>query len=135
MVSDEFEADEGDILKLRYNAEGDHDWYHVASYIVDTNDDITMALNEFGKTTDDWQYLSVAVPKTDTYRFVFVNGTWDQSNGLRAGASMKIDDVRAEDAYITDENAVQQLLTVNQLFKFKHRPRICKRCTHHSERQ
>ena len=110
MVSDEFEADEGDILKLRYNAEGDHDWYHVASYIVDTNDDITMALNEFGKTTDDWQYLSVAVPKTDTYRFVFVNGTWDQSNGLRAGASMKIDDVRAEDAYITDENAVQQLL-------------------------
>ena len=34
----------------------------------------------------------------------------DQSNGLRAGASMKIDDVRAEDAYITDENAVQQLL-------------------------
>ncbi len=110
MVSDEFEADEGDILKLRYNAEGDHDWYHVASYIVDTNDDITMALNEFGQTTDDWQYLSVAVPKTDTYRFVFVNGTWDQSNGLRAGASMKIDDVRAEDAYITDENAVQQLL-------------------------
>ena len=110
MVSDEFEADEGDILKLRYNAEGDHDWYHVASYIVDTNDDITMALNEFGKTTDDWQYLSVAVPKTDTYRFVFVNGTWDQSNGLRAGASMKIDDVRAEDAYVTDENAVQQLL-------------------------
>ena len=110
MVSDEFEADEGDILKLRYNAEGDHDWYHVASYIVDTNDDITMALNEFGQTTDDWQYLSVAVPKTDTYRFVFVNGTWDQSNGLLAGASMKIDDVRAEDAYITDENAVQQLL-------------------------
>ena len=110
MVSDEFEADEGDILKLRYNAEGDHDWYHVASYIVDTNDDITMALNEFGQTTDEWQYLSVAVPKTDTYRFVFVNGTWDQSNGLRAGASMKIDDVRAEDAYITDENAVQQLL-------------------------
>ena len=110
MVSDEFEADEGDILKLRYNAEGDHDWYHVASYIVDTNDDITMALNEFGNTTDDWQYLSVAVPKTDTYRFVFVNGTWDQSNGLVAGASMKIDDVRAEDAYITDENAVQQLL-------------------------
>ena len=78
MVSDEFEADEGDILKLRYNAEGDHDWYHVASYIVDSNDDITMALNEFGNTTGDWQYLSVAVPKTDTYRFVFVNGTWDQ---------------------------------------------------------
>ena len=70
MVSDEFEADQGDILKLRYNAEGDHDWYHVASYIVDANDDITMALNEFGKTTDDWQYLSVTVPKTDTDLFL-----------------------------------------------------------------
>ena len=34
MVSDEFEAQKGDILKLRYKAEGDDDWYHVASYIV-----------------------------------------------------------------------------------------------------
>ena len=111
MVSDEFEAQEGDILKLRYKAEGDDDWYHVASYIVDSSDNITMALNEWGKTTDGWQNLSVEVPKDDdNYRFVFVNGTWDQSNGRAAGALMYIDDVRAEDPYETQDSAVQQLM-------------------------
>ena len=111
MVSDEFEAQKGDILKLRYKAEGDDDWYHVASYIVDSSDNITMALNEWGKTTDGWQNLSVEVPKDDdNYRFVFVNGTWDQSNGRAAGALMYIDDVRAEDPYETQDSAVQQLM-------------------------
>ena len=110
MVSDEFEADEGDFLKLGYNAQGGGDWYHVASYIVDSAGEITMALNEWGQRTDSWQNLSVEVPKTDTYRFVFVNGTWDQSGGRLAGASMLIDNIKAEDPYVTDDSAVQQLM-------------------------
>jgi flagellin-like hook-associated protein FlgL len=110
MVSDEFEADEGDILKLGYNAQGGGDWYHVAAYIVDSGGDITMALNEWGQKTDDWQNLSVEVQKTDDYRFVFVNGTWDQSGGRLAGASMLVDDVKAEDPYTTNDTAVQQLM-------------------------
>ena len=110
MVSDLFEAEEGDFLKLRYNAEGAGDWYHVAAYIVDSGGDITMALNEWGQKTDNWQKLSVEVPKTDDYRFVFVNGTWDQTGGRLAGASMLIDDVKAEDPYTTNDTAVQQLM-------------------------
>ena len=110
MVSDEFEADKGDFLKLGYNAEGAGDWYHVASYIVDSAGEITMALNEWGQKTDGWQNLSVEVPKTDTYRFVFVNGTWDKSGFRYAGASMLIDNIKAEDPYVTDDSAVQQLM-------------------------
>ena len=43
-----------DYLKLDYKAEGDEDWYHVAAYLVDSSDNITMALNEYGKTTNGW---------------------------------------------------------------------------------
>ena len=70
-----------------------------------------MALNEYGKTTNGENYLSVQVPKTDTYQFVFVNGTWDKSGGKKAGASMLIDDIRAERPYEISEAAVQKILT------------------------
>ncbi|GIR86272.1 MAG: hypothetical protein CM15mP85_28960 [Rhodobacterales bacterium] len=41
MVSDVFEATEGDFLKLNYRANGFGDWYHVASYLVDSAGNIT----------------------------------------------------------------------------------------------
>ena len=42
-----------------------------------------MALNEFGKSYEGT--VSIEVPKTDTYQFVFVSGTWDQSMMLAPG--------------------------------------------------
>ena len=110
-VSDPFAATQGDFLKLGYNAQGAGDWYHVASYLVDSSGSITMALNEYGLTTNGENYLSVQVPKTDTYQFVFVNGTWDKSGGKLAGASMLIDDIRAERPYEISEAAVQKIMT------------------------
>jgi hypothetical protein len=110
MVSDVFEATEGDFLKLGYRATGAGDWYHVASYLVDSGGNMTMALNEYGKQTNDWQDISVEVPYSDDFQFVFVNGTWDQSQGRFAGASMQIDDIRAENPYEVTDNAVQQLM-------------------------
>ena len=110
MVSDVFEATEGDYLKLGYRATGAGDWYHVASYLVDSGGNITMALNEYGKQTNDWQNISVEVPYSDDFQFVFVNGTWDKSQGRFAGASMQIDDIRSENPYEITESAVQQLM-------------------------
>ena len=110
MVSDVFEATQGDFLKLGYRATGAGDWYHVASYLVDSVGNITMALNEYGKQTNDWQDISVEVPYSDDFQFVFVNGTWDMSQGKFAGASMQIDDIRAENPYEITESAVQQLM-------------------------
>ena len=114
MVSDVFPATEGDFLKLNYRANGFSDWYHVASYLVDSAGNITMALNEYGKQTEnpivDWQAFSVEVPYSDNFQFVFINGTWDQSQGRVAGASMQIDDIRAENPYEITDEAVQQLM-------------------------
>ena len=110
MVSDVFEATQGDFLKLGYRATGAGDWYHVASYLVDSGGNITMALNEYGKQTNDWQDISVEVPYSDDFQFVFVNGTWDMSQGRLAGASMQIDDIRAENPYEITDDAVQQLM-------------------------
>jgi hypothetical protein len=95
---------------LGYNAQGGGDWYHVASYLVDSDGGITMALNEYGKTTNGWNELSVEVPKTDNYQFVFINGTWDMSGGKLAGASMLIDDIRAERPYEITDTVVQSLM-------------------------
>ena len=114
MVSDVFEATEGDFLKLGYRASGTGDFYHVASYLVDSSGNITMALNEYGKQTEaqapNWEEISVEVPKSDDFQFVFVSGTWDQSQGRRAGAAMQIDDIRAENPYEITDSAVQQLM-------------------------
>ena len=110
-VSDPFAATQGDFLKLGYNAQGGGDWYHVASYLVGSDGTITMALNEWGNRTNGWQDLSVEVPKTDTYQFVFVNGTWDMSGGKLAGASMLIDNIKAERPYNITDSTVQKLMT------------------------
>jgi hypothetical protein len=73
-----------------------------------------MALNEYGSRTEaqapNWEEISVEVPKSDDFQFVFVSGTWDQSQGRRAGAAMQIDDIRAENPYEITESAVQQLM-------------------------
>lgn len=110
-VSNVFSATGGDFLKLSYQALGGGDWYHVASYLVDSSGDITMALNEYGKTTNGWNELSVVVPKTDNYQFVFVNGTWDMSGGKKAGASMLIDNIRAERPYEILDSTLQKVMT------------------------
>ena len=107
-VSDPFQATEGDYLKLDYEAAFVNDWYHVASYLVDSSGSITMALNEFGKSYEGT--VSIEVPKTDTYQFVFVSGTWDQSGGKVAGASMFIDNIRAERPYEITDSHIQELM-------------------------
>ena len=85
------------------------DDFHVAGYIynVDTNE-ITMALNatdSYGAGT-----ASVEVSETANYRFVFVVGTYDLTGGREAGSNMKIDNVRAEDAYDIKQDAIDELL-------------------------
>ena len=114
MVSDVFEATEGDFLKLGYRATGAGDWYHSTAYLVDSSNNIIMALNEYGRRTEaqapNWEEVSVEVPYSDDFQFVFITGTWDKTQGYYAGASMQIDDIRAENPYEITESAVQQLM-------------------------
>ena len=114
MVSDVFEATEGDFLKLGYRADGAGDWYHSTAYLVDSSSNIIMALNEYGRQTEkqdpNLEDVSVEVPYKDDFYFVFITGTWDKTQGYYAGATMEIDDIRAENPYEITDSAVQQLM-------------------------
>jgi flagellin-like hook-associated protein FlgL len=94
-VSDVFSSTEGDYLKLDYTANYVWDDYHVAGYLVNTlTDEITMAISETG--TRGSGSVSVEVPVSGDYRFVFVNGTFDRSGLKGVSASMTIDNIRSE---------------------------------------
>ena len=114
-VSDVFYADEGDFLKLDYEAQGVYDDYHVAGYIYEVNPDGSaktapiMALNETGKTVNS--RASVEVPKNGNYRFVFIVGTHDKTGGLQAGADMLIDNIVAEEPYKITDSIVEKIMT------------------------
>jgi flagellin-like hook-associated protein FlgL len=113
-VSDAFSAQAGDFLKFDYTANFGGDNYHVAGYIYEVDDngvavgDPIIALNETGVTGGG--RASVEVPTDGQYRFVFVNGTYDE-NGLRGlGASMTIDNIVAEDPYSIEQDAVEAVV-------------------------
>ena len=107
-VSDPFAATAGDFLKLDYEAIKGGDDFHVAGYLVDSNGTITIAINETGK--NEGGTISIEVPTTDTYKFVFVTGTFDRSGGRAVGASMTIDNIRAENPYAITNDVIQAVL-------------------------
>ena len=127
VVSDQFRAEAGQFLRLNYTAAGDVDNYHVAGYIyeveaditdpnfgnpvLDENGDakITMALSETGDVELNGR-ASVEIEEGGDYRFVFIVGTFDETGGLHAGASMRIDNIVAEFPYSISEDAVAALL-------------------------
>ena len=108
VVSDAFAATQGDILKLDYSAVAGGDDFHVAGYLIDSNDQITLAINETGK--DEGGTISIEVPSSDDYRFVFVTGSFDRSGGQWIGASMTIDNIRAENPFNISNDVVQTVL-------------------------
>jgi len=111
IVSDVFRANKDQFLKLDYSAAGDDDDFHVTGYIYDVNDpnpELILAIGDTG--TDGSGRKSVLVPETGDYRFVFIVGTYDKTGGLAAGADMTIDNIRAENAYSIEDDAIQALL-------------------------
>ena len=109
VVSDAFAADAGDVFKFDYSASANSDDFHVAGYLVNTADNsITMALNDTGRTASGT--ASVSVSASGTYRFVFVNGTYDASGGRALGAGMTVDNIRSEDPYTITSDVVQEVL-------------------------
>ena len=117
-VSDTFAAEEGQYLKLDYEAVENGDDYHVAGYIyeVDANGDairdngvarITMAFSDTGRNGAG--EASVKVENTANYRFVFIGGTFDLTGLRESGARMFIDNIVSEDPYTTTQDAIQSL--------------------------
>ena len=75
---------------------GWRDAFDVYAYALNTDTGETInLLNQTGSGTNDtgWQTVNVEIPTTGNYKFVFVSGTFDETFGTAAGASLYIDNV------------------------------------------
>ena len=95
VVSDVFSADAGDVISFDWYAQYVRDNFAILGYLLDTSTCTqTEIVDETGKLISGWQNSRIIIPATSsTYRFVFVNGTFDQSGGTNSGATMYIDNI------------------------------------------
>ncbi|MDA9825938.1 flagellin [Porticoccaceae bacterium] len=86
----------GSDLSFEWRAQGGSDAFDVYAYALNTDTGETInLLNQTGSGTNDsgWQTVNVDIPTTGNYKFVFVSGTFDETFGTLAGASLYIDNV------------------------------------------
>ena len=86
----------GSDLTFNWRAQGGSDAIDVYAYALNTDTGETInLLNQTGSGRGDsgWQTVNVDIPTTGNYKFVFVSGTFDETFGLAAGASLYIDNV------------------------------------------
>lgn len=106
----------GDTVSFEWKAVGGSDALDVYAYLLNVQTGETQELiNATGSSRTDQSYntwTSTATPVVKTvdatgeYKFVFVSGTWDATNGGAAGATLYIDNVIANSTAtaLTDEN-------------------------------
>ncbi|SIS46027.1 DUF4347 domain-containing protein [Neptunomonas antarctica] len=109
--SDVFAATKDMVLQFDWEANNIGDDYHVAAYLmnVDTGN-AELVFTDYGTRGTGTEFISVSAD--GNYSFVFVSGTFDKTGGRLAGASMYIDNIRVEEAAITDEVLTNMLLQV-----------------------
>jgi len=89
--SNSFEADSGEALSFRWAAAGGGDDYETYAFLVNTANNAHTVLAYGRGLTQGWTVASGVIPADGTYRFRFVNGTYDKSGGLYLGATMYVD--------------------------------------------
>ncbi len=112
-VSDPFAAAQGDVISFDWSAANGGDDYDAYGYIVNTaTGDQTEVIDSNGRS-QAWTTKNTTIPTTGNYRFVFVNGTHDESCGRAAGGSLYIDNIRVVGTLASPENVqkVARLLT------------------------
>lgn len=102
MVSDSFTAVANDVITFRWYPKFVSDDFAVVAYLQKSDCSKTLLLSASGSnianmipagTGTGWQDVSVTIPSSGSYRFVFVNGTFDRSGGTIAGAELYISDI------------------------------------------
>jgi LPXTG-motif cell wall-anchored protein len=92
IYSDEFSAKTIDDLSFSYAASADGDDFKVFGYLLNTADCSQSEVLDTTGENQAWETVTAAIPADGDYRFVFVSGTYDQSWGGVAGATMFVDD-------------------------------------------
>lgn len=91
-----FNARQGDYLAFQFGAVRGSDDYEIYAFLVEVTDadyasgDHTVLAHARGGT-QPWKTVTGSIPETGRYRFRFVNGTFDFSDGGALGSQMWID--------------------------------------------
>lgn len=93
IVSDVFTAGVGNTIDVRWAASGEEDDFHVFGYLLNTATCTQTEVIDATGLALGWTDVSVDVPSSGSYRFVFVSGTYDMSWGGAAGGVLYIDGV------------------------------------------
>ena len=95
VVSDVFRATAGQVITMNWYSAAGGDDFAVLGYLLDTSTCTQTTLFETtGTSIATWQYAAVTIPAdADTYRFVFVSGTFDNSGGTVSGSKFWLDNI------------------------------------------
>ncbi len=108
----------GDSVSFDWKAQGGSDAYDIYAYLlnVDTGSTIQL-LNQTGVGTSStaWATKTTNINTAGTYKFVFVSGTFDETFGQAAGASLYIDNIVVTQAVMPPaiSGSVLQYITRN----------------------
>ena len=103
VYSDVFEASAGDVIYFDWRAYAGGDDFDAFGYIVNTTTGAQIeVLDATGGSNTDWTTKATTISTAGTYRFVFVNGTYDASGGKAAGGTLYIDNVRVFGSKVND---------------------------------
>ena len=105
----------GDSVSFNWRAQGGADAYDVYAYLL--NEDtgaVVELLNQTGSGSTSMVTKTVAVSLAGKYKFVFVSGTFDESFGRAAGASLYIDNITVTQANpnTVTEGTVQSIAAI-----------------------
>ena len=95
VVSDVFRATAGQVITMNWYSAAGGDDFAVLGYLLDTSTCTQTTIFETtGTSIASWQFADVTIPAdADTYRFVFVSGTFDKSGGQASGSKFWLDNI------------------------------------------
>ncbi|WP_442765338.1 DUF4347 domain-containing protein [Sulfurospirillum cavolei] len=103
VYSSAFEASSGDVIYFDWRAYAGGDDFDAFGYIVNVNTGAQIeVLDATGASNTSWATKATTISTSGTYRFVFVNGTYDASGGKAAGGQLYIDNVRVYGTKVND---------------------------------
>lgn len=114
VYSSEFQASAGDVIYFDWRAYAGGDDFDAFGYIVNVNTGAQIeVLDATGGSNTAWTTKATTISTAGTYRFVFVNGTYDASGGRAAGGQLYIDNVRVYGNKVNDAvvTSISKLVT------------------------
>ena len=103
IISDSFNAYNGDKFSVEWKAVNGSDWYDVIGYLLGSGSDHTwntaddsrvVMFSERGSVRTSWTTSQITIPSDGEYKFEFVSGSFDRSGGGALGATLYVDNLQ-----------------------------------------